>query len=90
MKILLISNLCSGKPIAPRIESRVKDMGDNSYQITWITDSYASIEQYRLLYRKSPVGDSKIFAGLRGQIMAWRRDLSPHMKGDTIWNKGQI
>jgi len=48
----------SGKPIAPRIESRVKDMGDNSYQITWITDSYASIEQYRLLYRKSPSLDT--------------------------------
>lgn len=48
----------SGKPIAPLIESRVEDLGDGSYRITWNTDSYASIEQYRLLYRKSPSLDT--------------------------------
>lgn len=44
----------SGKPIAPDIERRIEELGGGSYRISWITDSYASIEQYRLLYRKSP------------------------------------
>ena len=30
-------------------------MGGGNFKISWRTDSYASIEQYRLLYRKSPV-----------------------------------
>jgi len=44
----------SGKPITPIIDSQIEEMGVGSYRISWITDSYASIEQYRLLYRKSP------------------------------------
>jgi len=44
----------SGKPIAPIIERRIEEMGSGSYKVSWVTDSYASIEQYRLLYRKSP------------------------------------
>ena len=29
-------------------------MGGGNFKISWRTDSYASIEQYRLLYRKAP------------------------------------
>ena len=45
----------AGKPKAPSIESRVEVMGGGSFRIGWRTDSYANIEQYRLLYRKKPV-----------------------------------
>jgi len=48
----------SGKPIAPNIEERIEDMGDSSYKIMWNTNSYATIEQYRLLYRKAPSQDT--------------------------------
>ena len=55
MKVFLIWFILLGKPIAPDIETRIEELGGGSYRISWITDSYASTEQYRLLYRKSPV-----------------------------------
>ena len=51
-------NHVAGKPKTPRIESRVEVMGGGSFRIGWRTDSYANIEQYRLLYRKTPVSSS--------------------------------
>lgn len=48
----------SGKPIAPTIDGRVEVLGGGNFRISWRTDSYASIEQYRLLYRKAPTDNN--------------------------------
>ena len=45
----------SGKPKAPKMERRVEDLGDGSYRLSWNTESYSTIEEYRLLFRKPPV-----------------------------------
>ena len=50
--------LVAGKPRAPRIDGRVEVVGGGQFRISWRTDSYARIEQYRLLYRKAPVSNT--------------------------------
>ena len=51
--------LFAGKPRAPRIDGRVEVVGGGQFRISWRTDSYARIEQYRLLYRKAPVSSTQ-------------------------------
>ena len=51
--------LLAGNPRAPHLDSKVEVLGGGNFRISWRTDSYASIEQYRLLYRKSPVKEKK-------------------------------
>ncbi len=44
-----------GNPNTPVFNSRVDSKSRTSYKLSWITESYATIEEYRLLYRKLPV-----------------------------------
>jgi len=61
----------TGKPRAPTIETRVEVLGGGNFKIGWRTDSYANIEQYRLLYRKAP-GEHQ-----PGQSYAWTSVVIP-------------
>jgi len=74
----------SGKPIAPSIDTRVEVLGGGNFKISWRTDSYASIEQYRLLYRKAPAPTNP------GQSFAWTSVVIPgpqHTTQDRNRNK---
>lgn len=44
-----------GNPNTPVFNSRVDSKTRTSYRLSWITESYATIDEYRLLYRKLPV-----------------------------------
>jgi len=61
----------SGKPRAPSIEHRVEVLGEGSYRVSWNTESFAPIEQYRLLYRKAPAD------GNSGHSYAWTSVVIP-------------
>jgi len=61
----------SGKPRAPSIEHRVEVLGEGSYRVSWNTESFAPIEQYRLLYRKAPA------EGNPGHSYAWTSVVIP-------------
>jgi len=61
----------SGKPRAPSIEHRVEVLGEGSYRVSWNTESFAAIEQYRLLYRKAPA------EGNPGHSYAWTSVVIP-------------
>jgi hypothetical protein len=44
----------------PVVDSMVRPVNSNrAWRITWTTKSYANITEYRLLYRKIPVGTAK-------------------------------
>jgi hypothetical protein len=43
-----------GNPNTPRFNSNVDSKSRTSYRLSWITESYATIDEYRLLYRKLP------------------------------------
>merc|ERR1712223_1040625 len=43
----------SGRPRPPRFTSEVIGYRPDSYNITWITDSYQPITEYKILYRRS-------------------------------------
>ena len=45
----------SGNPNTPVFNSRVDSKSRTSYRLSWVTESYATIDEYRLLYRKLPV-----------------------------------
>lgn len=51
----LILFVYPGNPNTPVFNSRVDSKSRTSYKLSWITESYATIEEYRLLYRKLPV-----------------------------------
>jgi len=61
----------SGKPRAPSIEHRVEVLGEGSYRVSWNTESFAPVEQYRLLYRKAPA------EGNPGHSYAWTSVVIP-------------
>eukprot|EP00095_Tigriopus_kingsejongensis_P002801 maker-scaffold157_size297442-snap-gene-1.23 protein:Tk02801 transcript:maker-scaffold157_size297442-snap-gene-1.23-mRNA-1 annotation:"limbic system-associated membrane" len=48
-----------GNPNTPIFNSRVDSKSPTNYKLSWITESYAMIEEYRLLYRKLPDDPSK-------------------------------
>jgi hypothetical protein len=39
----------------PLLSANVRPVGYETWRIAWITESYANISEYRLLYRKVPV-----------------------------------
>ena len=47
--------LFSGNPNPPVFNSQVLSKTQTSYKISWVSESYSPIEEYRLLYRKLPV-----------------------------------
>ena len=47
--------LLTGRPRPPRFTSEVIGYRPDSYNITWITDSYQPITEYKILYRRSDV-----------------------------------
>ncbi|XP_059095815.1 brother of CDO-like [Tigriopus californicus] len=47
-----------GNPNTPVFNSQVLSKSQTSYTISWITESYAPIEEYKLLYRKIPSSTS--------------------------------
>uniref|UniRef100_A0A0K2SVD6 Ig-like domain-containing protein n=1 Tax=Lepeophtheirus salmonis TaxID=72036 RepID=A0A0K2SVD6_LEPSM len=44
-----------GNPNTPVFNSHVTSKSPTSYKLSWITESYSRIEEYRLLYRRLPV-----------------------------------
>eukprot|EP00094_Tigriopus_californicus_P007073 TCALIF_06809-PA protein Name:"Similar to LAC Lachesin (Schistocerca americana)" AED:0.10 eAED:0.10 QI:0/0.83/0.71/1/0.83/0.85/7/550/467 len=48
-----------GNPNTPIFNSRVDSRSPTSYKLSWITESYTMIEEYRLLYRKLPDDPTK-------------------------------
>lgn len=77
----------SGKPRAPRIDGRVEVVGGGQFRISWRTDSYARIEQYRLLYRKAPSDKDPT------QSYAWTSVVIPGqdtVQQDTFRNKANF
>ena len=44
-----------GRPRPPRFTSEVIGYKPDSYNITWITDTYKPITEYKILYRRSDV-----------------------------------
>ena len=44
-----------GNPSPPVFNSQVLSKSQTSYKISWATESYEPIEEYRLLYRRLPV-----------------------------------
>ena len=53
--------LHSGNPNTPVFNSRVDSKSRTSYRLSWVTESYATIDEYRLLYRKLPVSEIQDF-----------------------------
>lgn len=47
----------SGHPGRPVFNSQVLSKSQTTYKISWTTESFAPIEEYRLLYRKLPVSE---------------------------------
>ena len=47
-------------PNTPIFNSRVDSKSPTNYKLSWITESYAMIQEYRLLYRKLPVSEFRI------------------------------
>jgi len=43
-----------GNPTAPVFKSREVSQFKNQHTVTWITESYSTVNEYRLLYRKVP------------------------------------
>ena len=39
----------------PSLSANVRPVGYETWRIAWITESYANISEYRLLFRKVPV-----------------------------------
>lgn len=46
-----------GNPETPEFRSRIEAKGAGRYKLSWVTKSYAPLEEYRLLYRKVPDND---------------------------------
>jgi hypothetical protein len=44
-----------GNPMKPSLSANVRPVGYETWRIAWITESFANISEYRLLYRKVPV-----------------------------------
>jgi len=61
----------SGKPGAPIVSPLVEVVGGGNYRVAWNTHSYASVEQYRLLYRKAPSSSPT------GHSFAWTSVIIP-------------
>lgn len=45
----------SGEPRPPRFTSESVGLKPHTYNLTWVTDSFRPITEYRLLYRRSDV-----------------------------------
>ena len=48
-------SLSAGNPNPPVFSSQVLSKSQTSYTISWVTESFAPIEEYKLLYRRLPV-----------------------------------
>ena len=46
----------SGEPKAPVFQSAILSAMSDSHRLTWLTESYSAILEYRLQYRKIMVG----------------------------------
>ena len=59
----------SGNPGRPAFNSQVLSNSQTTYKISWITESFTPIEEYRLLYRKLPVSGNTMTLPLSAVTM---------------------
>ena len=56
IKDVLLTLFFPGNPNTPVINNEPAGKSMTSYRLSWITESYSTIDEYRLLFRKLPVG----------------------------------
>ena len=58
---LLSSSFSAGNPNPPVFSSQVLSKSQTSYTISWVTESFTPIDEYKLLYRRLPVCNEVVF-----------------------------